>query len=74
MFVLKLSGIQKILNIICLDPEFDDDIPDILKNKEKDFFKIFGPVIKKNARWSNKTPVPLVSIDRIDWIDKIDIC
>jgi len=46
-----------------VDPEFDDDIPDILKNKEKDFFKIFGPVIKKNARWSNKTPVPLLGDD-----------
>jgi len=43
-----------------VDPEFDDDIPDILKNKERDFFKIFGPALANNARWSNKTPVPLL--------------
>ncbi len=45
-----------------VDPTFDDDVPDPLKatadNKEELFFKVFGPVIERNSRWSTKTPVP----------------
>jgi len=46
-----------------VDPVFDDDIPEITKNKEKDFYRIFGPALLKNARWSNKTPVPELGDD-----------
>ena len=28
------------------------------ENKEEQFFKLFGPVIERNARWSNKNAVP----------------
>jgi DnaJ family protein C protein 2 len=45
-----------------VDPTFDDDVPDAIKatadNKDALFFKLFGPVIDRNSRWSNKTPVP----------------
>jgi hypothetical protein len=45
-----------------VDPLFDDTVPAVLaKDKaEADFFATFGPVFDRNARWSNKTPVPLL--------------
>jgi len=43
-----------------VDPDFDDDIPgDKLSNKSS-FFKVFGPVFERNARWSLKNDVPLL--------------
>jgi len=47
-----------------VDPTFLDDIPDALKKDSKDsFFEAFSPVFARNARWSNKTPVPLLGSD-----------
>jgi hypothetical protein len=47
-----------------VDPLFDDTVPAVLaKDKaEADFFATFGPVFDRNARWSNKTPVPLLGM------------
>jgi len=43
-----------------VDPDFDDDIPgDKLSNKSS-YFKVFGPVFERNARWSLKNDVPLL--------------
>merc|ERR1719342_493098 len=39
-------------------------MPDALKKDSKDsFFEAFSPVFSRNARWSNKTPVPLLGSD-----------
>jgi len=47
-----------------VDPTFNDDIPDAMKKDSKeDFFSLFCPVFERNARWSIKTPVPLVGCD-----------
>lgn len=44
-----------------VDPLFDDDIPDAIKeNSSKDFFETFGPVFEANARWSTKRNVAKV--------------
>ena len=40
-----------------VDPLFDDEIPDGKVSKER-FFKVFRPVFERNARWSNRRPVP----------------
>jgi len=43
-----------------VDPTFDDDVPKALEKGEKqeNFFKVFGPKIAANSRWSIPTPVP----------------
>ena len=43
-----------------VDPLFDDDIPDQIKegSKTTDFFSTFKPVFDRNARWSNKRNIP----------------
>ena len=43
-----------------VDPLFDDDIPDQIKEGSKtDFFSTFKPVFGRNARWStNKKAIP----------------
>jgi len=39
--------------------KFDDDIPkDLRKGYADNFFEVFGPVFKRNARWSAKPRVP----------------
>jgi len=44
-----------------VDPTFIDDIPDVIKKDSKeDFFAQFVAVFERNARWSVKTPVPLL--------------
>ena len=40
-----------------VDPLFDDDVPDVIKENSKDFFETFAPVFDKNARWSSKRHV-----------------
>jgi len=57
-----LGNSQKRRAFDSVDPLFDDDIPDNVK-KEQDFFKVFGPVLERNSRWSNKTPVPQLGDD-----------
>jgi len=57
-----LGNSQKRRAFDSVDPLFDDDIPDNVK-KEKDFFKVFGPVFERNSRWSTKTPVPELGDD-----------
>ena len=42
-----------------VDPLFDDDIPDTIKEgSTKDFFATFKPVFARNARWSQRRNVP----------------
>jgi len=43
-----------------VDPDFDDDIPGEKLNNKNNFFKVFGPVFERNARWSVTTDVPLL--------------
>lgn len=43
-----------------VDPTFDDDIPSANNNSRKNFFSVFGPVFRRNARWSTTRPVPLL--------------
>jgi len=37
--------------------DFDDSVPSGLRDGQ-DFFEVFGPVFKRNARWSEHKPVP----------------
>ena len=42
-----------------VDPLFDDDVPDQIKDGSRtDFFSTFKPVFDRNARWSNKRHIP----------------
>ncbi|KAG8222252.1 hypothetical protein J437_LFUL001450 [Ladona fulva] len=43
-----------------VDPEFDDSIPTANDLARTKFFDVFGPVFERNARWSEKTPVPML--------------
>ncbi|KAL1129637.1 hypothetical protein AAG570_012582, partial [Ranatra chinensis] len=43
-----------------VDPYFDDSIPINNEHNRNNFFEVFGPVFKLNARWSEKKPVPLL--------------
>eukprot|EP00403_Amphidinium_massartii_P016539 CAMPEP_0178421092 /NCGR_PEP_ID=MMETSP0689_2-20121128/26471_1 /TAXON_ID=160604 /ORGANISM="Amphidinium massartii, Strain CS-259" /LENGTH=953 /DNA_ID=CAMNT_0020042597 /DNA_START=133 /DNA_END=2994 /DNA_ORIENTATION=+ len=38
--------------------EFDDSVPTDFRKGEQDFFEVFRPVFKRNARWSTQTGVP----------------
>lgn len=42
-----------------VDPSFDDTVPSFNPNKD-DFFHVFEPVIRNNARWSQIQPVLLL--------------
>lgn len=55
--------------------DFDDSVPTTLK-KGQDFYVVFGPVFKRNGKWSERKPVPDLGdaetpIDRVnkfyDW-------
>lgn len=41
-----------------VDPEFDDDVPSVSANNKSNFFKVFTPVLERNARWSLRKHVP----------------
>lgn len=41
-----------------VDPEFDDDVPSVSSNNKSNFFKVFTPVLERNARWSLRKHVP----------------
>lgn len=41
-----------------VDPEFDDSIPPVTPHSKENFYEIFTDVFSRNARWSNKVPVP----------------
>ncbi|XP_037802477.1 dnaJ homolog subfamily C member 2-like [Penaeus monodon] len=43
-----------------VDPEFDDDIPPVTSHNKANFFKVFGPVIERNTRWSTRKHCPLL--------------
>lgn len=44
-----------------VDPSFDETIPNPKKEvKPEDFFKVYGPVFERNARFSKIQPVPLL--------------
>ncbi|KAK7070136.1 DnaJ (Hsp40), subfamily C, member 2, partial [Halocaridina rubra] len=43
-----------------VDPEFDDDVPSVNANNKANFFKVFGQIIERNARWSLRKHVPLL--------------
>ncbi|KAK6625688.1 hypothetical protein RUM43_005987 [Polyplax serrata] len=41
-----------------IDPLFDNAIPPNNEHSRNNFFEVFGQVFDRNARWSEKTPVP----------------
>jgi len=43
-----------------IDDTFDDAVPNYSSTSKQNFFKAFTPVFERNARWSNKEPVPLL--------------
>ncbi|CAJ1349458.1 unnamed protein product [Effrenium voratum] len=45
--------------------DFDDDIPDEV-DEHLGFYETFGPVFRRNARWSTRFPVPEVGDDQTD--------
>lgn len=47
--------------------EFDDTLP--VQCDPKDFFKVFGPAFRRNARWSSAQPVPDVGDENTPWDD-----
>ncbi|XP_059151101.1 dnaJ homolog subfamily C member 2-like [Physella acuta] len=50
-----LGNKQKRRSFDSVDPEFDEDIPPVVKDK---FFEVFRPAFERNARWSTKKRVP----------------
>lgn len=38
--------------------DFDDSLPRFKTGGGEDFFEVFSPVFRRNARWSHKKPVP----------------
>jgi len=42
-----------------VDPSFNDSVPSFNSTKD-DFFKVFEPIIKSNARWSQEQPALLL--------------
>ncbi|XP_071443003.1 dnaJ homolog subfamily C member 2 [Hetaerina americana] len=55
-----LGNTQKRRSYDSVDPVFDDSIPTANESSKAKFFEVFGPVFERNARWSEKTPVPLL--------------
>lgn len=47
--------------------EFDDSLPQ--ECRPEDFFKVFGPAFRRNARWSVDTNVPDVGDDTTSYAD-----
>ncbi|KXZ42767.1 hypothetical protein GPECTOR_119g398 [Gonium pectorale] len=45
--------------------EFDDTLP--MQCDSKDFFKVFSPAFRRNARWSSVEPVPDVGDENTPW-------
>lgn len=41
-----------------IDPMFDNDVPSNNDQSKNRFYETFGPVFDRNARWSEKKPVP----------------
>lgn len=62
--------IQKAYEQLCLidgkraydsvDPMFDNDVPNVTEHNKQNFYKVFGPVIEKNAQWSMNKNVPML--------------
>ena len=48
-----------------VDPEFDDDLPELKKGvSEAEFLAAYGPAFERNARWSVKKHVPKLGDER----------
>ena len=41
-----------------VDPKFDDIVPTQSSANKENFYEVFGPVFRENARWSVRQPVP----------------
>lgn len=54
-----------------IDPEFNDDIPPNNASSKENFFKVFGPVFERNARWSTKKRVPKLG-DKNSTVEEVD--
>uniref|UniRef100_A0A1B6CKJ1 Uncharacterized protein n=1 Tax=Clastoptera arizonana TaxID=38151 RepID=A0A1B6CKJ1_9HEMI len=54
-----------------IDPEFNNEIPSNDQYSKTNFFKVFGEVFERNARWSEKKPVPSLGGPN-DNIEKVD--
>ncbi|XP_071502249.1 dnaJ homolog subfamily C member 2-like [Diadema antillarum] len=47
-----------------VDPEFDNDVPQMSQQSKDNFFQVFSPVFDRNARWSIKKHVPSLGDDK----------
>jgi len=54
-----------------IDPEFDDDTPNITEHNKQNFYDIFGKVMDTNAQWSMQKNVPKLGTES-DSIDKVN--
>ena len=73
--------IQKAYEQLCLidgkraydsvDPFFDNDVPNVTEHNKQNFYKVFGPVIERNAQWSMNKNVPMLGTDsdEIDYVN-----
>jgi len=55
-----LSDPVKRMSFDSCDPKFNDDVPPQSETSKKNFFKVFGAAIARNARWSKNKNVPLL--------------
>ncbi|XP_064488110.1 dnaJ homolog subfamily C member 2-like [Ornithodoros turicata] len=55
-----------------IDPEFDNEIPQLTNGAKQNFYAVFTPVFESNARWSTKRHVPRLGDDNAtrDEVDK----
>lgn len=54
-----------------VDPQFDDDVPNITEHSKQNFFKIFGLIFASNSQWSMQKNVPALGSDS-DSIDDVN--
>lgn len=54
-----------------VDPEFDDDVPNVTEHNKQNFYKTFGIIIENNAQWSMNKNVPTLGteLDEIDYVN-----
>jgi len=67
----QLSNIESRQSYDSVDPSVDDTTPTSYNVKKQDFYRVFKPVFERNARWSNKQPVPLLGDKELN-IDKVN--
>ena len=52
-----------------VDPTFDDDIAPVSESNKRHFYKVFGELFERNARWSVKKRVPKIGDEKTSFDD-----